>query len=157
MNPGPRFGFAWDPRGDGKMAIRGGYGIFFEHMNGNEANAEVLQQGPAPNSQSSQQPNVVGYTNVGAGAGGIQYFPISPLTIPTQIAWPYVQQWNLGVQKELPGNFFVSASYVGSKGTHLAQQRDINQLHTVAPGDNPFLASGAPIASDGSDCNNFHH
>ncbi len=48
MNPAPRIGFAFDPHGDGKMAIRGGYGIFFEHENGNEANAEVLQQGASP-------------------------------------------------------------------------------------------------------------
>src|SRR5262249_29420862 len=36
MNPAPCICFAWDPRGDGKWAIRGGYGIFFEHGNGNE-------------------------------------------------------------------------------------------------------------------------
>ncbi len=37
FNPAPRIGFAWDPLGNGKWAIRGGYGIFFEHTNGNEA------------------------------------------------------------------------------------------------------------------------
>jgi hypothetical protein len=153
MNPGPRIGFAWDPWGNGKMAVRGGYGIFFEHMNGNEANAESLQQGAAPNSQSSSENNVVGYTNIGAGGG--LFFPVGPYSIPSQITWPYVQQWNLGVQRELPGHFVLSAAYVGSKGTHLAQQRDLNQLHTVAPADNPFLATGAPIASDGSDCANI--
>lgn len=31
----------------------------------------------------------------------------------------YVQQWNLNIQRNLPGGFFVSAAYVGSKGTHL--------------------------------------
>ncbi len=135
------------------MAIRGGYGIFFEHMNGNEANAEVLQQGAAPNSQNASQNNVAGYTNIGAGGG--LFFPVSPITIPSQIAWPYVQQWNLGIQKELPAHIILSAAYVGSKGTHLAQQRDINQLHTVSPADNPFLATRTPIADDGSDCANI--
>src|SRR5580704_5484596 len=40
FNPAPRLGFSWDPRGDGKMAVRGGYGVFFEHTNGAEGNAE---------------------------------------------------------------------------------------------------------------------
>jgi Carboxypeptidase regulatory-like domain len=41
----------------------------------------------------------------------------------------YVQQWNLDFQRELPAGFFVSAAYVGSKGTHLAQySQQINQI-----------------------------
>jgi hypothetical protein len=41
----------------------------------------------------------------------------------------YVQQWNLNVQRELPGEFFVSAAYVGAKGTHLQQySQQINQI-----------------------------
>ena len=41
----------------------------------------------------------------------------------------YVQQWNLNIQRDLPGHFFVSAAYVGSKGTHLqSYSQQINQL-----------------------------
>jgi hypothetical protein len=147
MNPAPRFGFAWDPRGDGKMAIRGGYGIFFEHQNGNEANAESLQQGASPIVLISSQSNVVGYGNIGGG----QAFPIHPWSIPDRATWPYVQQWNLSVQKEIPAHFVVSVAYVGSKGTHLTNQRDLNQLHAFT-GANPF-APGQPL-TDG-DCANI--
>ena len=148
MNPAPRIGFAFDPKGDGKMAIRGGYGIFFEHENGNEANAEVLQQGASPLVLISNQSNVPGYANIGGGFA----FPINPFWIPDRADWPYVQQWNLNVQKELPGHFIASIAYVGSKGTHLVNQRDTNQLHVVPTADNPFTP-GQPI-TDG-DCSNI--
>jgi type 1 fimbria pilin len=41
----------------------------------------------------------------------------------------YVQQWNLNLERELPAGFFVSAAYVGSKGTHLQQySQQIDQI-----------------------------
>ena len=56
------------PKGDGKMAIRGGYGIFYEHTNGNEGNTESLE-GSAPLVLTSAQSNVTGYQNIGAASG----------------------------------------------------------------------------------------
>ena len=147
FNPAPRFGFAYDPKGDGKMAIRGGYGIFFEHTNGNEGNTESLE-GTAPFVLQPSQFNVSGYGNIGAG-GGAQLFPLGVTGIPFKAIWPYVQQWNLGVQKELPWHIVGSAAYVGSKGTHLTLQDDLNQLLPVGAGNNPF-AAGQPITS--ADC-----
>jgi hypothetical protein len=150
MNPSPRMGFAFDPKGDGKMSIRGGYGIFFEHTNGNEANAESLQQGASPLVLISQQSNISGYQNVG-GSGGL-FFPINPYSIPNQVQWPYVMQWNLSVQKEIPFSIVTSFAYVGSKGTHLTNQRDLNQLYPINQSTNPYQP-GQAIADDGSDCN----
>jgi carboxypeptidase family protein len=149
FNPAPRIGFAFDPKGDGKMAIRGGYGIFYEHTNGNEGNTESLE-GSAPFVLTSSQFNVQGYTNIGAGGGSL--FPLTLTEIPTQVQWPYVQQWNLDVQKELPEHIVLSVAYVGSKGTHLTILSDGNQLFPVAAGSNPF-AAGQPITA--ADCNNI--
>ena len=155
FNPAPRIGFAFDPKGDGKMAIRGGYGVFFEHTNGNEGNTESLE-GSAPLVLTSSQSNIAagitpgcpasangGYPCIG-GAGGL-LFPLSVNSIPNKAIWPYVQQWHLDIQKELPGNFVLSTSYVGSKGTHLTMITDGNQILPVPASANPYVTAEAPI------------
>jgi hypothetical protein len=135
FNPAPRIGFAFDPKGDGKMAIRGGYGIFFEHTNGNEGNTESLEGSP-PLVLTSTQNNIVGYGNIGGGGGSL--FPLVPVSIPNKAIWPYMQQWNLSAQKELPSHIVMSAAYVGSKGTHLTLLSNANQLHPVLASANPY-------------------
>jgi hypothetical protein len=146
FNPAPRIGFAFDPKGDGKMAIRGGYGIFFEHTNGNEGNTESLE-GSAPLVITSSQNNIADYASI--GAGGTLLFPQTLNSIPNKAVWPYMQQWNLSVQKELPSHIIVSAAYVGSKGTHLTLLNDGNQIVPTPASANPFMP-GQPITSD--DC-----
>lgn len=134
FNPAPRIGFVFDPWGNGKTAIRGGYGIFYEHTNGNESNTEGLEGNP-PGALIPSQYNVSGYTNIG-GTGIL--FPLSAISIPDKAIWPYVQQYHFDVQRELPKNVLLTVAYVGSKGTHLPLQRDINQLHSVSPSQNPY-------------------
>ncbi len=143
FNPAPRLGFSWDPTGNGKMAVRGGYGIFFEHTNGMEANAEDLE-GTPPIVQTPTQYNISGYDSVG-GQGLL--FPMSTTSIPNQAVWPYVQQWHLDVQRDLIHNTVATLAYVGAKGTHLTLQHELNQLAPVASSANPFLP-GQPITDD---------
>jgi hypothetical protein len=59
-------------------------------------------------------------------------------TIPDRAIWPYVRQWHVDVQRSLPANTVATLSYVGSKGTHLALQREFNQLHAIPSSQNPF-------------------
>ncbi|MGA2857971.1 MAG: carboxypeptidase regulatory-like domain-containing protein [Candidatus Sulfotelmatobacter sp.] len=134
VNPAPRLGFSWDPRGDGKMAIRGGYGIFFEHTNGMEGNAENLE-GTPPIVETPTQYNVNGYASVG-GQGLL--FPLSTTSIPDRTLWPYVQQWHVDVQRDLFHNAVATLAYVGSKGTHLTLQHELNQLVPTPPALNPY-------------------
>lgn len=147
FNPAPRIGFAYDPFGDGKSSIRGGYGIFFEHANGDEGNTESLE-GTPPLVLTSTTYDVVGYTNI--GGSGIAY-PLAPTSIPTLARWPYVQQWNLSLQREFLRGTVLTVAYVGSKGSHLFLQRDLNQLYPVSASQNPYPAGQAMTTTD---CNN---
>ncbi len=147
FNPAPRIGFAWDPWGDGKTAIRGGYGIFFEHTNGNEAVATALEGSP-PLVQNPAQQNIgtvfdtngsivsSGYSAVGGSPG--DQFPQSVVSIPNKQVWPYVQQWHFDIQHEFPHHFLGVVSYVGSKGTDLGQRYDLNQIQPTSASANPY-------------------
>jgi hypothetical protein len=136
-NPAPRIGFAFDPKGNGKWAIRGGYGIFFEHTNGNEANTESLEQYNV-NTQTTSVVNVSGYANLNSSLLGAGTTPLSFVSLPSKATWPYVQQWHLDVQHDLGRNTVTTLSYVGSAGVHLTRSYQYNQMLPVPAAQDPY-------------------
>ncbi len=150
FNPAPRIGFAWDPKGDGKTALRGGYGVFFEHTNGNEANAESLESAASPAVQTTSLFNLTSYDQIVPTPAG-SATPLSMISIPNKAVWPYVQQWHLDVQREILKNTVATVSYVGSKGTHLTRYFELNQIAPVSSSQNPYKI-GEAIGPD--DCTN---
>ena len=136
-NIAPRLGVAWDPKGDGRMAVRAAFGMFYGSITGNEWNTTADNQ---PFTVRQSFPTVFTlsdpYRNLPGGVGPFPfiYTPGSPrFTLPAQVfgpsldfVWPVSYQTNLTVEKEIGRSFSVSASYVGSFSRHLAAGVDNN-------------------------------
>ncbi len=136
-NIAPRVGIAWDPRGDGRMAVRAAAGIFYGSITGNEWNTTADNQ-PFTVRQSFPTVNTLAdpYRNLPGGVGPFPfaYNPSSPrFTLPAQVfgpsldfVWPYATQMNLTIEKEILRSFAVTASYVGALGRNLPASIDRN-------------------------------
>jgi hypothetical protein len=175
FNPAPRVGFAWDPTGSGRTSIRAGYGLFWEHGIGNEANTgSLIGSAPLVLSETQSNPSGVnlGVPGIGIASGGVASsiagplnsiglvstgtgvpptisrgtFPLNVTAIPTEQHYSYTQQWSLSVQRELLRNVVGTIAYVGTKGTHLTAIRDLNQLPALPSSLNPF-SPGQPMTS----------
>ena len=115
----PRIGFAWDVTGDGKTAVRGGAGVFYDRYSDDNI-LDLIELPPI------LQTYTTNYTTV-------TELLASPLTAtPTQVRLiqpfrpPVVYNWSLGVQRDLGFNLVGDLAYVGNAGRDQLITNDIN-------------------------------
>ena len=136
----PRVGFSWDPTGEGKMAVRGAFGVFHDRVFGNlfgnargnppfevdynQFPVDTINgfyggalNGAFPLPTPPQQPVTNVFTDGAA---------IAPTLFDPNFRNSASNNWNFGIQREIPGNNVLDLAYVGSEGHHIYQIVDPN-------------------------------
>ncbi|HEX8985529.1 MAG TPA: hypothetical protein VF767_08860, partial [Bryobacteraceae bacterium] len=157
-NVAPRIGFAWDVFGDGKTSVRGGYGVFYESVN---ADSLAQENPPFAGFASAYSGRIedpfgsVGLTAPPATTSGkfgctqIATYPgydcpLFPLPVggvftDPSLRTPYIQSFNLSIQRQITPSLMVETSYAGKIGTKIEALRTYNPARFV-----PSPVDGSP-------------
>lgn len=136
----PRFGFAWQLPHTQKFVLRGGWGVYHSRVSGqptfqlltNQPFAIVRQNVAAANAGAS-------FANPFPAAPVLPSFtPYSPTTSQSVFTFapnfrpPMVQQYSLNLQSALSRNAMLEVGFIGTRGTHLLRDRDLNQAQSAS-------------------------
>lgn len=119
----PRVGLAYDLFGDGKTALRGGFGMFNERLRQNNFNFGAGTNFPNQFNSTALYGNVSNFSLTSTGQS-----PPNMTIFPTDNTMPTIYSWYAGVQHELGSGFTLDISYSGNRSVHLMDQRQVNAL-----------------------------
>jgi Carboxypeptidase regulatory-like domain len=124
----PRIGFAYDIKGDGMTVLRGGFGMFFERVQGNDVYNAALNPPfayqPSANNVYFSNPNTSALTGVTTS----QTFPSTLTNLQYKYSPPGTAMYSLGVQRQLSTSVVGVIQYAGSLGWDQSDTRAINTL-----------------------------
>ncbi len=136
-NLSPRAGIAWNVFGDGKTAVRGGYGLYFNTTN--QQNLIVTVTNPP----ATPRPVIVNPTFPTPDfnrAGAISMRPVQ-----FDLDNPRVHVFNVSMQRELSFHTALTVAYAGSRGRHLLRSGDVNTARPIVQADGTvFIPAGTP-------------
>jgi outer membrane receptor protein involved in Fe transport len=134
----PRLGIVWDPFKDGKTSVRAAYAILTDQPVTNVVTPLAANPPLADPRAFTGAITFANAKDVAAASG------LAPNNVDADFDNPYIQSWNLNIQREVARDLAVTIGYFGTKGTHLRVSRNINQ--PINGGARPF-ATTVPSAT----------
>jgi carboxypeptidase family protein/TonB-dependent receptor-like protein len=126
FNFAPRLGFAWSPGGQqSKTVVRGGYGVFFERVNENLTMTAERLNGVTQQQFTVQNPDF--FPNIPTVDQLIAFaVPGTVYRLQEGLQAPYTLQGVFSVERQLPRNLTIAASYINIRTLHVLRTRPLN-------------------------------
>jgi hypothetical protein len=170
-NFAPRVGFAYNPRGDGKTILRASYGIYYSEIRANTG-AQFSIGGPQGVFTFTAAPGQLGFPTTFAPLAAFPPGTVLPprdITIragragfynslgintallrgyPDKFLNPYTQQATVGIERELPGKWFLNVDYVYAHTIGIDRTEDLNAPSLFTPVNTPTGRTRSAAAAD---------
>jgi hypothetical protein len=144
----PRVGFSYDVTGTGKTVIRGGFGTFFERIQGNDI-YDIAGNAPFVNTPSANDVELSNTSTnwLSGGTASTPIFPQGPTVMNPYYPNPGVAMYSLGVQHEIIPAVIWTTQYVGNIGWHQNIRKNINMFPLSTPLATRQLYAGGSMSS----------